>query len=235
VHQVILAFRHPFSFLRGQIQSVFLLSATVPVALLSCGAGCPQGRALGPDGVCLREDVLDFVACVGAAGGKSITHDDAKRISAAAQAVGARAEWQTSVRAEYGAPAEENQRVVIDQCIAMTSLTATATPPPTTPPTAVAAEPGTPKTTSTATLSDAAAPTTVSTSSSVAQPPPGTLRNNGETCVSDCECASRECKGLTCVPRDFSKHPELASGQACKFDGDCNSCRCLGVIGRVCQ
>lgn len=51
-------------------------------------------------------------------------------------------------------------------------------------------------------------------------------RDNGESCVKDCQCASLECKGFKCVKRDLAEHPLLPKGKACAFDGDCASCDC---------
>ena len=45
----------------------------------------------------------------------------------------------------------------------------------------------------------------------------------GETCKTDSDCESAECKKFTCVKRE---RPILKKGQSCKFNGDCCSNKC---------
>jgi Tfp pilus assembly protein FimT len=86
---------------------------------LAVSCGCPSGRTKAPDGSCVREEVIDFGQCVQNAAGKTISSEDAKKLSATVQAVGGSAEWQTKLSAKYDGPNEEGQRKVIEQCTAM--------------------------------------------------------------------------------------------------------------------
>ena len=108
----------------GRVNSRALLAAAMLLApmLLECGGpSCPTSRVRSADGVCVREDIADFIACVNNSGSKQISTEDAKRISATAAQVGTSAEWSDSMKAQYSGPAEKHQAAVIEQCVRMTS------------------------------------------------------------------------------------------------------------------
>lgn len=48
-------------------------------------------------------------------------------------------------------------------------------------------------------------------------------RELGEACLTDSDCSSAECKGLTCVKRT---RPILKKGKICKMNQDCCSNKC---------
>ena len=107
------------------------LSLSLAIALASCGgAACPAGRVKGEAGQCVPEDIVDFVACVRAAGGASIDRESAKQISASAYGVSGAVGWQDRVKTEYAGPAAENQRIVIEACIARTHVAPVDAAPP---------------------------------------------------------------------------------------------------------
>lgn len=95
--------------------------AILAMAATGCGSSCPQGRVETADGTCVRQDVVDFAACVRAAGGSEISREDAHSITATAFGASGTVGWQNSVRDRFNGPAVEHQRMVIETCITRTA------------------------------------------------------------------------------------------------------------------
>lgn len=105
----------------------FLVALSIP--LLNCGApACPASRARATDGTCVRQDIVDFIACINNVGGKELSAEHKREISASASEATATAGWSDTVRERYAGPAKEQQSKVIDQCIRMADAPKNAPP-----------------------------------------------------------------------------------------------------------
>lgn len=105
--------------LRSRLGWTLVMAAASPL-LGGCSSTCPAGRVPAESGVCVTQNVADFVACVRGASGAELSQDKARQISATVMQVGGGLQWQDRVQAAYAGPNEQNQRLVIDRCIQMT-------------------------------------------------------------------------------------------------------------------
>ncbi|MBI4702368.1 MAG: hypothetical protein HY744_14695 [Deltaproteobacteria bacterium] len=83
--------------------------------LVACAQTCPGGRTRAANGECVLEEVIDFRACLQAAGKQTVSQEELAKIEATALQFGASAEWKSRVLSQFSGPNEVNQRAVIER------------------------------------------------------------------------------------------------------------------------
>jgi hypothetical protein len=104
------------------------MGALAVAASAGCGSSaCPAGRVRSADGVCVNENMADFVTCINNVGGAKLSRGEAQQLSASFTQFGASYQQVQAVRNEYAGPDKQNQLFVIDYCMRASGGASTAT------------------------------------------------------------------------------------------------------------